>query len=115
MLQSLIRVCLRGDQSAPVNGQPLRSGISGAAALAALEKANGPGSLQDPAGVFVSTDDKNLAPGIYSFIPVEPGMSARRSSSTPQSNSITGCLFTRQFLKQVAPVLCGNATENHII
>ncbi|KAK9816071.1 hypothetical protein WJX74_009930 [Apatococcus lobatus] len=63
----------RGDQSAPVKGQPLRSGISGAAALAALEKANGQGSLQGPSGVFVSIDDKNLAPGLYCFIPAEPG------------------------------------------
>ncbi|KAK9863740.1 hypothetical protein WJX84_009634 [Apatococcus fuscideae] len=43
-------------------------------ALTGLEKANGPGNLKDPAGVFVSSDDQNLPEGDYVFIPaVVPG------------------------------------------
>ncbi|KAK9863738.1 hypothetical protein WJX84_009634 [Apatococcus fuscideae] len=38
-------------------------------ALTGLEKANGPGNLKDPAGVFVSSDDQNLPEGDYVFIP----------------------------------------------
>ncbi|KAK9838026.1 hypothetical protein WJX74_009973 [Apatococcus lobatus] len=70
--QVFFLVSQRGDKSAPVKGQPVYSGISGAAALQALERANGKGSLRDPSGVFVSVDDmsKDLAPGIY-FIPAE--------------------------------------------
>lgn len=77
MPPSLIRVYLREDKSAPLKGQPLHSGISGGAVFEALEKANGKGSLQDPSGVFVSIDDKNLEPGTYCFVPSEPGRSAR--------------------------------------
>ncbi|KAK9835505.1 hypothetical protein WJX74_001935 [Apatococcus lobatus] len=86
MLESLICVCLRGDRSAPAKGLPLRSGISGTAALQALETANGKGSLQDPSGLLVSIDDRDLAPGMHCFMPAEPGSRSpmyRTTHTTP--------------------------------
>ena len=69
----LIRVYVNDDHDTPAKGQPLRAGISGAAAKQALSEANGPGSLKDPFGVFVSADDVNLPPGVYSFYPASAG------------------------------------------
>ncbi|KAK9825254.1 hypothetical protein WJX74_003430 [Apatococcus lobatus] len=57
------------DNATPVPW-PVPPGSSGAAALRELEKANGPGNLRDPAGIFVSSDDMNLPEGDYVFISV---------------------------------------------
>ena len=69
MSRPLVHVYLDNSKTKAAGGQPLYAGISGAAALKELEKANGPGNLKDPAGVFVSSDDQNLPGGDYLFIP----------------------------------------------
>ncbi|KAK9844793.1 hypothetical protein WJX74_006909 [Apatococcus lobatus] len=62
MPELLICVYLDGNLKEPARGQPLRAGISGAAALEVLETLNGPGGLQGP-GIFISRDDKDLREG----------------------------------------------------
>ena len=64
-----MHIYLDDSKTKAAGGQPLYAGISGAAALTELEKADGPGNLKDPAGVFVSSDDQNLPEGDYVFIP----------------------------------------------
>ena len=63
-----MHVYLDDSKTRAAGGQPLNAGISGAAALRELKKANGPGNLKDPAGIFVSSDDHNLPEGDYVFI-----------------------------------------------
>ena len=69
MSRPLVHVYLNASRTKAAEGQPLNAGISGAAALRELEKANGPGNLKDPTGVVVTSDEQNLPEGEYLFIP----------------------------------------------
>ena len=55
------------------------AGASGAAVLETLQTANGPGSLQDPSGGFVTKDQQDLPAGDYAFHP--PGGPAKSQIS----------------------------------
>ncbi len=77
MSQPLAHVYLAEEKPRGAEGQPVYAGRSGAAALTELEKANGPGNLKDPAGVYITSDkvNQNLPGGDYVFTSAgEPDM-----------------------------------------